>query len=237
MKKILFIILSLVCLNSFGQGGRLVVNGWQQSTPSITFVAETGIGSTDGNPVTTGSMNTTGATLLVAAVSSYSAVGAPTVSDSKGNTWVARTAYTNAAEAVRVQLFYCYSPTVGSGHTFSTSAGTNYPAIRVLAFSGTTGSYDAENGNDGASPLATGTVTPASNGEVIIAALGANYTTALTSITAGFTNYDLPNNVGGSFFLSMAYYVQPTAGAQGCTFTWTASAGANTGAAAIAAFK
>jgi hypothetical protein len=146
----------------------------KKATTGITFIDHVGAGSPDGNTFTTGSINTTGATLIVIAVSSYSAAGAPTISDSKGNTWTALTAKVNATAAVRTQLYYCYSPTGGSGHTF-TATGFCYASIHAFAFSGTTGTFDVENGTTGGtSPQSAGAITPALNGEVIIAALGEN---------------------------------------------------------------
>lgn len=205
----------------------------QKATTGITFIDHVVAGSPDGNTFTTGSINTTGATLIVIAVSSYSAVGAPTISDSKGNTWTALTAKVNATAAVRTQLYYCYSPTGGSGHTF-TATGFGYASIHAFAFSGTTGTFDVENGTTGGtSPQSAGAITPALNGEVIIAALGENSLSS-ASVTSGFTNYDIAYALGQHFALSMAYYIQPAAGSQDCTFTWS---GGGNGSVVIAAFK
>lgn len=235
----LLIILFFLPIISTGQLPSMIgfthSGGGSPPPPSITLVVETGKASTNGGAVTTDAINTTGANLIVIGVSSVNGT-ALTIVDSKSNTWTPLTEYVSVVEAVKVRLFYCYSPTVGTNHTFATG-GTNFPNIHLFAFSNTTGDFDAENGSNGASPLATGTVTPATNGQVIISLLGANFTSSISAITAEFTNTDQASVSNGSFFNSMAYYIQPTAGAQGCTFTWTASAGGNLGASTIATFK
>lgn len=231
LRKLLLILSVFFCLQSEGQTPMRLLT--KKATTGITFIDHVVAGSPNGDTFTTGSINTTGATLIVIAVSSYSAAGAPTISDSKGNTWTALTAKVNATAAVRTQLYYCYSPTGGSGHTF-TATGFGYASIHAFAFSGTTGTFDVENGTTGGtSPQSAGAITPALNGEVIIAALGENSLSS-ASVTSGFTNYDIAYASGQHFALSMAYYIQPAAGSQDCTFTWS---GGGNGSVVIAAFK
>lgn len=235
MRQLLLILL-LISSKAFGQTPlhRLISKHTTVAPDPITFVAQVGAASTDGNDITTGSINTTGATLLVAAIANSNFAGGGSVTDSKGNTWTPLTEQINVASTCRIRLFYSFPTSVGAGHTFSTNAGiTLYPAIQVFAFSGGAGSFGSENGTTGgASPVSTGTVTPSTDGQVIIAAFG-DAASSIDAITAGFTKYDVAYGAGVNFSVSMAYYIQPTAGAQGCTFTFTGT----TGGAAIACFR
>jgi hypothetical protein len=185
--------------------------------------------ATGAGSITTSSIDTTGANLIVVSLSGYLSVG--NLTDSKSNTWTALTAQTNV---VSVRLFYCYSPTVGSGHTFTQSANT-YGCIGVLAFSGADASpFDVENGaTSSTSPLSTGSVTPSDNGSLLVTGLcGVNNGTY--SVTESFTslfaaNYSAGSNMGGA----CGYKVQATAAA--INPAWSFSPSAST-AVAIAAF-
>ena len=126
---------------------------------AIGVVASTGKAGTQ-NGVTSNAIDTTGANLIVLAVSYYGGLGntliAGEVSDSKGNTW---TALTNRGSnnAGNVRLFYCSNPTVGSGHTFTASdsgGGGTYPSLFAIALSGakTSSPFDLENGSNTTSP-------------------------------------------------------------------------------------
>src|SRR4051812_10619033 len=67
---------------------------------------------------TSGAIDTSGANFLVASVS-FLVGGTPVLSDSKGNTWTARTTVNGGTSAIKE--FYVTNPTVGSGHTFTIS--------------------------------------------------------------------------------------------------------------------
>jgi hypothetical protein len=205
---------------------------------SYVLVAQTAIGSTGGGDVTTSGINTTGATLLLAAVADYQASAARTVTDSKGNTWTPLTVYAVSGDA-RIQLHYAIPGTVGSSHTFSTNGGgLAYPTICIQAWSGADATpFDVENG---ASDATTGTsfqpgsVTPSNNDSLVITGLSLSGGTAI-GIDSGFTiagsvNYSVGNHFGGH----MAYLVQGAAAAVNPTWSWT---GVSKRAAAIAAFQ
>lgn len=192
------------------------------------------------NGVTSSAIDTTGANFLALVLASYATSTEPTVSDSKGNTWTQRTAYTEGLTS-RIRIYYCLNATVGTGHTFTASGTASYPAIAVSAHSSiaTSSAYDVENGGDFASgtSAAAGSVTPSENGELLIAgwmhaAVGAP---GSPSVDSSFTVMGSAGNVSGqSFGVAHAYYYQPTAGAVNPTLSWTTS---SNGARAIATFK
>lgn len=182
---------------------------------------------------TTGSMNSTGATLLVAVQSTYF-FGGNTITDSKSNTWIAATVHGNVGgnDGDTCQIWYSTSPIVGSGHTFTT-CGSGYPALAVAAFSGVSASpFDNENGNfgDNISSLTTGSITPSVNNCLVIAGMGIRDTpTSPFTINGGFTVTDSAENGAG-----LAYLIQTSAAAANPTWSWTSNA---FGSTAIADFK
>lgn len=208
----------------------------------ISLVANTAAQGTNSSATTSG-INTTGASLLTAVVISYIGSAEPTLSDSKGNTWTPGTVRTGGgANVSRARLWYVSSPTVGSGHTFSASGSTSFPAIAVSAWSGvdTVSPADQENGGGAsasATSLATGSITPAEDGELILAAWGFDQagTPSFPSADLSFTVLDSLFNVAGqSFGIVHAYLIQGTAAAINPTLTWGSSSPAS---ALIGSFK
>lgn len=206
---------------------------------SYVFLVEAAASSSDTNGVTTASRDTTGANLIVISVGSYNVNTAPTLTDSKSNTWTPLTA--NAATGiVRVQQFYCYSPSVGSGHTFSANGIGSFPDIAMQAFSGAAASpFDIENANGNTSSLTLqpGSVTPSVNGELLVTAIMFNGVGAVASINSSFsTPVQVMPVVGTSFGFAQSYKIQGTASAENPTWTLT-STDVNGTAANIATFK
>lgn len=188
---------------------------------------------------TTSSIDTTGATLLVI-VAAYDS-GA-TISDSKGNTWTALTAQNQqGGSSTFSRIYYCVSPTVGSGHTATVSIG--YGAVALLAYSGvdTASPLDGESGDDGpASPPVTGwgapSFTPGSNGCLLI--LGAcfgNDGGGSLAADSGFTVRQARQAVNlTSYGVGVADLIQTTAAAVAPNFTWASGSTVST---VLAAFK
>src|SRR5215471_5785447 len=143
------------------------------------------------NGGTTGSINTTGADLIVVNV-----VGADvslSLSDSKGNTYTPLTA--QSRNSLISQLFYVQAPTVGSGHTFTVSASSIFAAIQVTAWSGSAASpFDVETGATGVSitSLQTGSLTPGQDNELLVTGLLFDHSNTV-SIDLGFTISDQNN--------------------------------------------
>lgn len=195
---------------------------------AIAFVGSKSAAGSTG--ATTASLDTTGATLLVITTSSENGA-APTVSDSKSNTW---TPLTNIEFADRSQIFYAVNPAVGSGHTFTANA--NFIAFAALAYSGvtTTSPFDVENSAlSSTSPFQTGSVTPSVDNELIITTLGGRDVT--NSINSGFTiRESLILSPGTNFSMTVADLIQTSASAVNPTWTYTLSGDAQ---ACIATFK
>jgi hypothetical protein len=173
----------------------------------------------------TGAVSTVGASLLVVAIL-Y--VEGPTlvITDSKSNAWTPLTAY-GAPGTVRMRFWYCLNPTVGYGHTFTVS-GVSTPII-IFGFANVV-AYQTENGtgHSGAttSPQATGSVTPAADGALI-----------LTGLTSLGEYYDVGPPVTGADVVdppvfpltggnsdgvqgSVGFYVQPTAAPINTVWSW-----------------
>lgn len=239
--RLLILILLFVSLQSQGQ----VINASAPyraraaaATAGITLLAQTSKASPTGASVTTDAINTTGASLIVVCIVSVYYNSQP-IQDNQSNTWSLAGEVPSGSSYVRVQIYYKYSPTTNSSHTFSTVGGygVNYASMIVFAFSGTTGTaFDTNNYTQvGASPLSTGSITPSTNGQVLIALLGSHNTSSVSSVTSGFSEYNVASSAN-NFFACAAYYVQPTAASKECTFTWTSSPAWN-GTALIASFK
>lgn len=167
--------------------------------------------------VTTGTYDTTGADLLVLALTTYAPSGAATPTDSKTNTWVGLTAVSSAsADTPKVQLWYAVAPIVGSGHTFSYADTQGYPALSVLAFSGAhlTTPFQAENGATAASgtSLSAGSVSPSAT-DLFVAAFGWNNETyANVSIGSSFTKQaGVGSSAGVAFGGAIAWKISSSA--------------------------
>jgi hypothetical protein len=196
---------------------------------AITMIANT----CANNPATyatttTNPINTTGATLIVVAVSYYGPSGIITPTDSQGNTWIStssNTPYLSAYGYCGTEIFYVSNPVTSATHTF-TEANDNWPAVCVEAFKGTNTSSSPLDVQTGAgSPtsadttLQTGNVTPNQSNEVVVTALNLqNYVISPPPTTGGINGgFELPG-VGGQvptvyygdqdFGEAMAYFVQ-----------------------------
>lgn len=202
---------------------------------TITLISSTKSAGTAGS--TTPAINTTGANFIAIAIAGGNAV--ETVSDSKGNTYTALTTQTTSGpDSV---LYYCVSPTVGTGHTFTNAATSSFSVIMVAAFSGllTSGTFDVQNGaTSGATvtSIQTGSITPSANNELIVSGFAGNVGATSISIDSGFTIVQSsPYNAGTSYAGGLAYFVQSTASAVNPAWSWPTLDFPN--AATIASFK
>ncbi len=193
--------------SSSGGGGACAGSGYRLCVHAVA-------GSIDTSNVTTSAIDTTGADLIIIAVSEFYATG------------------------TLIQLFYKQAPTVGSGHTFSCSDGAAYPAIAIVAFAGSIASpFDQQNtGSNAFASTAggSGTVTPSNTNQLIF--IGISTGTASTySVDSGFSISDqISLSSGHNEGLAVAYLVQTAASAVAPTFTYTSS---NNEAASMATFK
>ncbi len=197
----------------------------------IRLVASTKSG-TNSSGTTSSAIDTTGANLLVMVVT-YLTGGTLTVSDSKGNTW---TGLTGVAASINetTRIYYSINPTVGSGHTFTASGSSTFPGIAVAAFANadTSSPFDVQNGAQGKQ---AGSVTPSTNGQVLIAGLGQDNTNVPSAIDGGFTIQESLAGSGGNYFgTNLAYKFQSVAAASNPLWT---SGQTNNDVAVIATFK
>ena len=100
------------------------------------------------------------------------------------------------------------------------------PTITVLVFSGTVGStVDKQNGATSVSTVTTaqlGSVTPSTNGQVIVSFLAPNGPYTVPTIDTSFIITDAIVS-GSSRLQTAAYLIQGTAGAVNPTWNWTSS--------------
>jgi len=193
-----------------------------------------------GNGATTSGVDTTGADLIVLAITGVSTkVDIAAVSDSNSNTWTGLTASSANSGGAKTRLFYCLNPTVGSGHTFTLSTTGIYSGIIAQAFSGAANSsvFDQENSLVTASATSanTGSITPTENNEMIVfAGPGGNAASYLSSSSVGTVTQSTTGNSGQDYSVGAGYYVQTTAAAINPTLTANQS---TPWAAVIASFK
>src|ERR1043166_364714 len=202
---------------------------------AYSVITHTAAASTDHDSVTTGAVDTTGASLIyvVAAVYDPGAVG--TLADSKGNTWTESTRL--IINNIRVITWYSRVTSVGSGHTFTFTGSPNFPAIAVLALSGATASpFDSKNSGSvlSGTSLPTGSVTPAADNEVLISGIAFDGNENTLAIDNGFTISDQIDRAGGNNIgVGLAYKIQTTAVAVNPSWSWSVTAYAATELAAF----
>lgn len=201
-------------------------SGGQQ--PAFLVHAQFASGSSGG---TTSAIDTTGASLIVANVTS-AAIGGVTqaaidaaFSDNKGNVWTSYiTAPTPGGDSNI--LIYCLAPICGTGHTFTCNLSGLFGGFNIGAFSGAV-SFDqsVSNGASAQTTLTTGSLTP-SHPHALLVAGNSFADTGAATIDTGFTVVDqflsLPSNYLGG---SLAYL--STLGPVPVNATWTTIDGVN----------
>lgn len=158
------------------------------------------------------------------------------MTDSKSCSWSSITAHGTPGN-VTVNIYYAVNPTVGTGHTFTLTGTDLYGAVTVEAFSGVgmSSPFDQQNGNASASAssLATGSITPAANNELIISGEAYFGDNSLATVSDSMTITDYMGG-GGVTGGAMAYKIQTTAAAINPTWTFPTSQFA---AVIVASFK
>jgi hypothetical protein len=180
-----------------------------------------------GNGGVSAAIDTTGADLLVYAVS---AAGSSTPSDSKGNTWTNPSVFFGSGPGI--YLYYAQNPaTVGPGHTFTNgAAGGSYPGICVLAFktmqTSTVYNSDAVGTAVSATTIQAASLTPPSGHQVIISALSLNAGNGVTAtIDSGFdTPIGVPQGAN-DYGIYLSWYEQVSGAGVAKQPTWTVSSG------------
>src|ERR1035437_6729467 len=199
------------------------------------------------NTMTPSSVDTTGATLLVAVIATYQS-NVPTITDSKSNTWNYLTYYSSTVSYPRntTVIAYAYSHSggalaVGAGHTFSVSGtGNGRTAAVIYAFSNTLNTaavYDSSNGvntTSASTTLLTGSITP-TGGDLVVTGIGDGNSESFasgTSINNSFTG--LSSVYDGNATSAAGAYLLNAAGSP-LNPTWTTNSDIKS--AAIACFK
>lgn len=190
-------------------------------------------GQNNGN-FTTSAIDTTGADLIILSLTcshGSSAAFVASISDSKGNTWtntggVFQVDGSNNADST---IVYCINPTVGTGHTFSTTgAGAILQSMCVEAYSGANGGFDSvhSGGNSsGSFTVQPGSVTPNQNNSLIIVCGTAVQVAPTITINQGFTKRQEQPLVAGQTYGSwIMELIQGTAAAVNPTITSTSNA-------------
>jgi hypothetical protein len=244
MKKIcLLLLLASPCLagtitTNFSPIGTLT---FSTGTVPILLTTHTFAGSSNTNSITTPGINTVGSSLIVVIVSTYTLQTSGTgLSDSLSNTWIGLNTYANS-NLNEVTMFYAANPTTGAAQTFTINSGAGYPALAVLAFSGTPAApFDSQNGGVTASAttLQPGNVTPSVDNELIVTGLSLGGT-GVASINSGFTITDqIAQNGASNYGVAGAYIIKGfgTSGF-GVNPTWTNSGSATSLASDITVFK
>jgi len=225
--------IKIICLFVVLLTPAYVSAAWSVVDHTCASVSDGGDGST---PLTSGSINTTGASLLIAYSGVYIGTSNPAFSDSKSNTW---TGLTNIADSQNSRLWYAYNATVGSGHTFTISGDSDLfnQAFCVIALSGalTSNPFDIQNTNSNSlqSTIAPGSITPSQDNEIIVTGFASGAQNTTPAIGSSFTLAD--STIGsGHGVIGIAYLTQMSSSA--VNPTWTGEP-ANNNQASIASFK
>lgn len=190
---------------------------------------------------TTAALDTSGADLLTVAVTEFAVAGA-VLTDSKSNTWRART---ELATTTPFKVIYdAKNATVGSGHTFTLTGATIFAVLQADAWSGSdlTEPFDQQNATAAAGGTMTsgfqpGSVTPTTNDQLVLSGLSWDTNgIAITSVTGMVDLQQVAFTGGNNFGGARDYVIQTTAGAINPAWNGTGLAGTS-GNGVIATYK
>lgn len=196
---------------------------------AIAFVSQ--VAASGANTFTSGSLDTTGADLLVVVVTENTA-GGVTLSDSKSNTWNPLTEQTNSINPSCVIYYAKATGKTGTGHTFTATGSSIFCVLNVMAFSGsdTTAPFDQQNGTGGGSFTSTaapGSITPTVDNELIISGFAWNASLTITSVTGATAFYQTNFSGGANYGGGGAYAIQTTATAANDAWNFTGTIAGN----------
>lgn len=200
----------------------------------------------DNTTVTLPTVDSSGSTLLTMIITMVSGANpcSASITDNKGNTWLAINRYSDSTVLVNVCIWYSIPSSVGVGHIVSISNG-HYSGIVFSGWNGPTTYTSVFNGAGGTTnqtSIATGSVTPGSTNSLVIAGWVGSVSTVpdktSLSINTGFTiptNGVVWNGDGGQTILGagVAYLQETSIVSVNPTWSWTESTKI---AAAIAVF-
>lgn len=180
-------------------------------------------GSTTGSPFTTaGSIDTTGASVILVFITDYNGNPASTISDNQSNSYGSPILAPSLSGSVRVQVWVKFSPTTNAAHTWTTGASAFAPSLAVLALTNTAVSAVDQTISASATASATvqpGSITPSASNGIIITGYGS--ANIHDSVSAPFSPVDGQIIVSGEHeSLAMSFEIQTTATARNPTWTW-----------------
>lgn len=159
-----------------------------------------------------------------------SSVTLPTINDGRGNSYSVTTKFGLSTSTIWNAVCWVANPSTASSMSFVVSvSGGSAVSAAVLICTGAnvpTPTLDQSNGTNGvaagSSSLATGSVTPLFNGELIVAlaATGTGSTGTPPAVT-GYTLIHIPFVLGSVQGLVVYYKVQPIIQAENVTFAGT----------------
>ena len=193
----------------------------------------------NGGSATSGTLDCTGADLILVWVGSFNAYPASAVVDSAGNNYTAGTLQTGTNACA--QVWYKKNPTGSlSALTFTATIGTtSYAYYGIQAFSGgSTSTIDQQSGANGsaASSYQPGSITPTQNNALVTTAVFCYNQGGTPSISSPtMTSYG-SGSVSGGVMGGNGWVVQGTAAAINPTWTGTSFSGGGNFETAQASF-
>lgn len=225
--QILILALLIVPLQAQMLPG-IVVDGCLAGSSTCTPAAPISVvNSSTGNTLcttgdsTTVSLDSTGANFIYVGGSYHAAIPIG-VSDNKGNTYTALAAVGGSASPDTRSFYAKATGKTGTGHVITITGLLPGACVATFAAVSTSSPLISENhANDVTSTtIQPGSVTPASDGSLVITTINKNIGATFTSINSSFTVGGNTNGVGGvGYGVAIAYLIQNTAGAVNPTWT------------------
>lgn len=208
---------------------------------TITYLTHTTCHTPNGSlDCTTPAINTTGASLIVVGTGDYNDFPVD-ITSSPANTFHPLNAYQYAGYGSQIQ--YVYGVATGSSQTFTCSGaihGATHFSCFVAVFSGTdttSAVFDVQGGTGALcyNTVTTGSITPASTGELLITAWSYGGTNGTgVAVNNGFSITDTWHGDGYANAAAAAYLIDSSASSINATWTWPDAYYCGAG---IAAFK
>jgi hypothetical protein len=192
----------------------------------FSFISGVSTSVANGSGGSSGSINTTGAGLLVAVANYFSGASGLTFADSKGNTWTPLTAVSTTN--TRCNIYYSVPTSVGTGHTISLTGSNVFPTLVFSAFAfGAASPADQQSSANGTGTSGAGSsITPGFANELVISGLSTNGDgVSISGIDGGFTVIDATRPASSGLYIggAGAYLIQTTATAAAPTWSFGAS--------------
>ena len=183
------------------------------------------MGTPGGNGGTlAGSIDTTGASLLVMHVAFTDFVGAVvvTIADSKSNVWTPGTLVARGAN-LRTRIWYAKAALVGTNHTFACSGSFTNPVVSVLAYKNAHADpfVTESSGGGTTSPLTVAPVVPTVNGSLIVTGWAGEAVLSDPVVSAPFTRRHFANSAASNWAGGVGDLVQGLKASISPTWAWT----------------